>query len=88
MHATHVQLDTATTLQLDHTIKGDRGNANPQAAAGKLPYDYLAICTGGANSSSLHQAGSALSLRDRVAGIQVRVCIALCLSFCGFVLEG
>ena len=47
VHADHVELDRATTLQLDQTIP--RNTVQP--ASSKLPYDYLVICTGAASAT-------------------------------------
>lgn len=70
VHADYVLLDRdvrATTMHLSKT-SFPKGR---QAPDDRLPYDYLAICTGGTYPSTLHQAGLATSIGDRKAGIQV-----------------
>ena len=42
IHPDHVELDRATTLQLDQTLP--RHTVQPESS--RLPYDYLVICTG------------------------------------------
>ena len=70
VHSTHVVLDKATTLQVDHTLKGPGSHSSGDSD--KLPYDVLAICTGSSYSNSVNKTGSNISLKDRKAGVQVR----------------
>lgn len=69
--STHVELDTATTLQLDQSLRlPANGVGSNGADPSKLPYDYLAICTGSSYSNSTNKAGNASLLKDRKAGVQ------------------
>ena len=70
MHADHVVLDTATTQQFDRTYKV-APLSKQLSCSNRLPYDCLAVCTGGTHPSGLHQAGIATAIADRKAGILV-----------------
>ena len=71
VHASHVVLDKATTLQEDQNRMGSANS--PQSESDKLPYDYLAICTGSSYSNPANKAGSAVSLKDRKGAVQVSI---------------
>lgn len=74
VHADCVLLDKATSVLARTSFR----TGQQVGLHDKLPYDFLAICTGGSYPSTLHQAGIATSIADRKSAIQVSMPARAC----------